>query len=181
MRNRWLTTVTGWRRRAARAVGPGVALACGGLSACAGDGDPVAKIALDARLDDRAGRIVARIDGLRPAERVGNVRLVGPRGKAFAAESRMQSRGVAATHGEPTIGVQARGGSASGIEPGLTLSLDLFDWSWGGSDTVSRRGVTAAFAVPDAFRDTPTGWRVEAVVTDPAGGSRTYRAPVAVR
>ena len=182
MRNR---SITKWRARAGRAT----RLAVGRwaiplslfLGACAGDSGPVAPTDVNARLDRGAGRIVVNVDGLRPSERVDRVRLVGPDGQVFAPETRRRARSVEATTRRPTVGVQARGGSASGIEPGLTLSLDLFDWSWGGSETVDRRRVTAVFAVPRGCCGEANGWRVEAIVIDAAGQPRTYRRPVAGR
>jgi hypothetical protein len=150
---------------------------CLGLAGCAG-GEAPPGLTLTATSESANETIHVHVSGLRPAERVQRVRLVAPDGARFGPEERTRHRRVRATHGQPTVGVQARGGSASGIEPGLTLSFDLFDWAWGGSKTVRRHGVTAVFAMPPGYADAPGDWRVEAVVADPTGQRRTRRAPV---
>jgi hypothetical protein len=150
------------------------------LAGCATTEQP-RQLRLTAELDRSNETIGVRLVGLRPAENVTRVRLSGPQNQRIAPIQRSRHRGVRARHALPTVGVQARGGSASGIDPGLTLSLDLFDWSWGGSETVAQRSVTATFAIPDGYRRDPDGWHVEAVVTNPTGQQRTYRTPVAGR
>lgn len=151
------------------------------LTGCAGDPGATTATTLTVRAQAERGRVVATVSGLRPADRVERFRLVGPDGTRLRPEDRRHSRSVRTTSGQPTVGVQARGGSASGIEPGLTLSLDLFDWVWGGSNTVDQRSVSAVFAVPPGGTSGLADWNVEAVIIDPAGHARTRRAPVTAR
>lgn len=152
-----------------------------GIAACAGDGDEGVRTRVSAKLDRAADEIRATVAALRPSEAVESLRLVGPEGARLAPLRRTRQESVAATQSNPTVGVQARGGSASGIDPGLSLSFDLFDWSWHTAETRTQRSVTAVFAVPEGYRAKPEVWHVEVVVTDPAGPPRTRRAPITDR
>ena len=151
---------------------------CLALAGCAGDAPPTPTPTVSAILDRPAGVIRVTVAGLRPADQVESIRLMGPGGARVAPAQRSRASSVTATQSNPTVGVHARGGSASGIEPGLTLSFDLFDWSWSESQTRPQRRVTARFAIPDGFRARPDAWHVEAVITDPTGAARRRRAPV---
>lgn len=161
-----------------RALGQGLAIGLTlALAGCAADPEPP-RLALTTTRDQARETIRVHVTGLRPAERVDRLRLIGPDDVRLSPAKRTRHRTVRATHSQPTVGVQARGGSASGIEPGLTLSFGLFDWTWGGSTTADRRSVTAVFAVPPGYAEAPDDWYVEAVVTGPTGQRRTRRAPV---
>ncbi len=148
-------------------------------AACAGSREAPVRTEVSTVFDRAAGEIRVTVAGLRPAERVESLRLVGPDDAHLAPRRRTHHESVEARRGHPTVGVQARGGSASGIEPGLSLSFDLFDWTWSGSETRRRRAVRAVFAVPEGYRNRPEAWRVEIVVTDPTGAARTRHEPVA--
>ncbi len=168
-------TTFGLRRPAAFLALLLLALAVG---ACAGDRNEAVRTRVSADLDRAANEIRATVSGLRPSEAVESFRLVGPDDVRHMPRRRIRSEHVAGTQSNPTVGVQARGGSASGIDPGLSLSFDLLDWTWGRSETRTQRSVTAVFAVPEAYRARPEAWHVEAVITDPTGASRKRRAPV---
>lgn len=148
------------------------------LAGCAGSNSGALPMAVNARWDRSDDVIRVTVAGLRPAEQVESIRLIGPEGDRLVPKRRTRASGVTATQSNPTVGVHARGGSASGIEPGLTLSFDLFDWSWNESETRPQRRVTATFAIPEGFRARPDAWHVEAVISDPAGTARRRRAPV---
>jgi hypothetical protein len=147
------------------------------LAACAGEPAPPARTTVETVLDMRAEAIRVTVRGLRASDRVASLGLVGPDGRRITAQTRQESRGVASTHRQPSVAVQARGGSASGIDPGLRLSFDLFDFDWGRDERRKLRRVTAAFPIPDGYRDTFAGWRVEVVVIDAAGARQVRSKP----
>jgi hypothetical protein len=150
------------------------------LAACASEPAPPARTTIETSLDMRAEAIRVTVNGLRASDRVASLGLVGPEGRRITAHTRQESRGVASTHRQPSVAVQARGGSASGIDPGLRLSFDLFDFDWGRDERRKLRRVTARFPVPEGYWETFDGWRVEVVIIDAAGARRVRAKPAPV-
>lgn len=125
--------------------------------------------------------VEVRVGPLAPATQVGAVRLLAPDGRAVQAAERRTRRGIAGTRTRPGIAVGATGGSESGIDPSIGLSLPLHDWSWFRDDAREYRAVIARIPPPADYRPGAPGWRVEVELIDPAGGARTRTVPVSRR
>jgi hypothetical protein len=144
-----------------------------GVAGCASDGDPAPPPHLSAGFDAATDQVVVRVAELRPATRVAEVRLRGPDGATLAPVAKRRSRGVRTTQGDPDLGVTARGGSATGVTPGVSLSFDLFDWFGGRETERDVHGLTVRFDAPEGYRDDPGAWHIAVTLVDPAGRRRT--------
>lgn len=131
-----------------------------------------------ARLDMGSETIRVTVANLRPSDRVDRLRLVGPEDRRIAPTQRGERRGTKAMHRNPSVGVHAEGGSASGIRPGISLSFGLFDWIWSRDTERRLRAVTATFPVPDGYTEQPGEWRVEAVLMGQMGHRITRSADI---
>lgn len=145
------------------------------LAACAGrpDQPPVPRVSAESV--DYGEAVEVRISDLTPSTRVGEIRLLAPDGRAFAAESRRTLRGVAGTSARPSVGVGATGGSQSGVNPGISLSLPLLNWSWARADERRIRAVVARIPVPADYRTGEGAWHVEVELIDAVGQETTRR------
>lgn len=141
------------------------------LAACAGRPAPVPAVRAHPSADGAA--VEVRISDLTPATRVAAVRLVAPDGRVFTATERRTRHGIAGTSTRPGVAVGATGGSESGINPSIGLSLPLLDWSWFRADERDYRAVVARIPRPEGYRPGGAGWRVEVELIDPAGGKST--------
>jgi len=149
------------------------------LAACARAPAPAPHPQLAAHLDETGQAVVLRVANLRAAQRVGDIRLAGPDGREVPPAERRSLRGVTASDARPAVGVTATGGSESGINPGLSLSLPLFGWVFGGGGPREeyRHGVVARFPLPDGYRADPGAWHLEVAITDATGRTETRRIP----
>lgn len=130
-----------------------------------------------APVDDGAA-VQVRVVGLMPGARVAGIRLVAPDGTALTPAERRESRTHAGGGGAASsVGVGATGGSASGINPFVTLSLDFLGGD-GGPERRTRQ-IVARIPLPDpaAYRDTAADWRLEVDLVDVAGAKRTRTLP----
>ncbi len=149
------------------------------LAACARAPAPAPHPQFAASLDESGEAVVLRVANLRAAQRVESIRLAGPDGREVPPATRRSLRGVTATDARPAVGITATGGSESGINPGLSLSLPLFGWVFGGSGPREeyRHGVVARLPLPEGYADEPGAWHLEVAITDAAGRTETRRIP----
>ncbi|WP_147274780.1 hypothetical protein [Ferruginivarius sediminum] len=154
-----------------------VTLVAGTLAGCGGRAEPPPYPSVRAMRVDYA-TIEVRVSDLTPSTQVGDIRLVAPDGRTFEPESRRTVRGIAATSERPAVGVGATGGSESGVDPSISLSLPLTNWSWFRTEERDIRAVVARIPVPGDYSDADEGWHVQAELIDAAGVGRTRHTPV---
>lgn len=145
---------------------------------CSREPPPPGPPRVTAALVDDATAVEVRVVGLMPGARVAGIRLVAPGGTALTPAERRESRTHAGGGGPASsVGVGATGGSASGINPFVTLSLDFLGGD-GGPERRTRR-IVARIPLPDpaAFREAADDWRLEVDLVDVAGAQRTRTLP----
>lgn len=137
---------------------------------------PVPRLAV--AYDRPAEMIVVRVRNLPAGTRVTAIRLDGPDGRRVTPRTRRLRRGVSYEAGRPNVGVTARGGSSTGITPGISLSWDVFDWDWGAPSHRKLREVIAEIPAPaDYLSPESRAWRVTVTLRDAAGTDRQKVAP----
>lgn len=139
---------------------------------------PPGAVAVSASLVGDGAAVEVRVAGLTPGERVADVRLIGPDGRVLRPAGRRTLRSEAGSgHAGSGVGVGVTGGSSSGINPFVTLSLDLLGGD-GGPERRERR-VVARIPLPDpaAYRENAADWRIEVDLVDVSGSERTRRLP----
>jgi len=147
------------------------------LSACAREAPPpVPRLAV--AYDRPNAMVMVRVQNLPAGTRVTAIRLEGPDGRRATPRTRRLRRGNAYEGGRPNVGLTARGGSASGITPGLSLSWNIFDWDWGAPEHRKVREVIAEIPAPaDYLTPDADAWRVRAILRDATGRDRAKVAP----
>lgn len=149
------------------------------LAACAREPAPPVYPRVSAERVESGRLLQLRVDNLRPGDSVGAIRLTGPAGESVGPVDRRGLHGTRGTHAEPSVGITAEGGSATGVNPGISLSLPLFDWVWGGPDREeTRRAVLARLPLPKTARADPQAWALTVEITDATGRTETRRVPV---
>lgn len=141
------------------------------LAACAGDrAEAPRALEAEARLaGPGATAIEVRVPDIPAGTRVERVLLLGPDGQRVEAPelSRSSRASGGRTLSRPSIGFGVTGGSASRINPSLSLG-----WSLTGDGPARRsQEVRALIALPDAaaFRTAPEAWRIEVHYADVTG------------
>lgn len=140
------------------------------LIACAGDeAEPPGALRAEARLSSpEATAVEVRVLDIPAGTTIDRVLLIGPGGQLIEApelsRSSRQSGGVLS---RPSIGFGVTGGSASRINPSISLG-----WSLTG-DGPARQSleISALIALPDpaAYRAAPEAWRIEVHHADVTG------------
>lgn len=155
------------------------------LAACAGDqAEPPRALKAEARLNGpEATAIEVRVLDIPAGTRVERVLLIGPGGQRIEAPelNRSSRESGAGALSRPSIGFGVTGGSASRINPSISLG-----WSLTGNGPARRgREVSALIALPDpaAYRAVPAAWRIEVHHVDVTGQAKiiTLPAPLAVQ
>jgi hypothetical protein len=148
------------------------------LAACAGDTTaPPRALEAEARLaGPEATAIEVRVRDIPAGTAVEQVLLIGPGGQRTAAPElvRSTSETGAGALSRPSIGFGVTGGSASGINPSISLGWSLT----GGPGRLSRR-VGALIALPDptGYRANPAAWRIEVRYSDVTGRAEVLSLP----
>lgn len=148
------------------------------VAGCTREPPPPGPPRVTAALVDGGTAVQVQVLGLMPGARVAAIRLVASDGSALTPAERRESRTQAGGGGPASsVGVGATGGSASGINPFLTLSLDFLGGD-GGPERRTRR-IVARIPLPDpaAYREAAEDWRVEVDLVDVAGAQRTRTLP----
>jgi len=125
------------------------------------------------------GTVAVVLDDVPPGRQIDAVALIDPQGGRHPAATLIAGRreSGAARGGNPTIGIGVTGGSASGINPVIGLSLSLFGDGAGAGD--SRRRVTAQVPLgADAPAEGFAGWRIAVSVTEVTGERRVLELPL---
>lgn len=123
------------------------------------------------------GTVEVVLDDVPPGRSIDAVALVDPDGGRHPASALVAARresGAAAPN--PIIGIGVTGGSSSGINPVVSLSLSLF-----GNDSEageSRRRVIARVPLGAAAPQSFAGWRIAVSVTEVTGEARTLDLPL---
>lgn len=152
------------------------------LAACAGSPESDGPPPMQARAYPTPDReaVVVQVVNIPKGSEVTAIELRTPEGTLTPSERETRETVSRGESGQPTIGVGATGGSASGVEPHLTLSFSLFDWFWGGDEGANGElesteggAVVARIPVPEGRREAVTGKTVTITVEDVAGTPRT--------
>ncbi|SDG17682.1 hypothetical protein SAMN05216241_106110 [Limimonas halophila] len=157
------------------------------VAACAGtdDGDGPPPVRARAYPTPEREAVVVQVVNLPKGSEVTAIELRTPDG-VLTPSKRESSETVSAGESlAPEIGIGARGGSATGVEPHLTLSFSLFDWFWGGDaeangklERTEGRTVLARIPVPEDQRGELTKRTVTITLRDVAGTTRTQQTRV---
>jgi len=124
------------------------------------------------------GTVEVVLDAVPPGRSIDEVALIDPGGGQHPATTLVEVRresGAAARN--PSIGIGVTGGSSSGINPVVGLSLSLFGERAGEGESQRRviaRVPLGADAPPQGF----AGWRIAVSVTEVTGERRTLDLPL---
>lgn len=125
-----------------------------------------------------AGTVEVVLDDVPPGRAIDAVALIDPAGGRHPASALVETRRESGSvRPAPSIGIGVTGGSSSGINPAVGLSLSLFGGR-AGEGRSQRRVIARVPLGADAPGTDFTGWRIAVSVTEVTGERRTLDLPL---
>lgn len=125
-----------------------------------------------------AGTVEVVLDDVPPGRAIDAVAMIDPAGGRHSASALVETRRESGSvRPAPSIGIGVTGGSSSGINPVVGLSLSLFGGR-AGEGRSQRRVIARVPLGADAPGTDFTGWRIAVSVTEVTGERRVLDLPL---